>query len=78
VVTISRPRGYFGQGRDIFLIDGAVPAGVNDGVPGASTGRLVLPAGPPRTVAVRFNLESFAVMSWPAAENRQVIAEFHY
>ena len=78
VVTISRPRGYFGQGRDIFLIDGAVPAGVNDGVPGVSNGRLVLPAGPPRTIPVRFNLESFAVMSWPAAENRQVIAEFHY
>lgn len=78
VVNISRPRGYFGHGRDIFLIDGVVPEGVNKGVPGASTARLVLPEGPPRSVPVRFNLESFAVQSWPKAENRLVIAEFHY
>ncbi len=78
VVAISRPRGYFGHGRDIFLIDGKVPAGVNQGVPGGSVGKLVLPEGPARTVAVRFNGESFAVQSWPAAEKRLVIAEFHY
>lgn len=78
VVTISRPRGYFGHGRDIFLIDGAVPEGVNKGVPGASTARVVLPEGAPRSVPVRFNLESFAVQSWPRSESRVVIAEFHY
>jgi triacylglycerol lipase len=78
VVTISRPRGYFGHGRDIFLIDGKVPDGVNKGVPGTSTGRLILAEGPVRSVPVRFNLESFAVRSWPRAENRLVIAEFHY
>jgi hypothetical protein len=27
---------------------------------------------------VRFNLESFAVQSWPVSEKRLVIAEFHY
>src|SRR5262249_25274268 len=78
VVTISRPRGYFGHGRDIFLIDGQVAPDVNAGVPGASTSKVALPAGAPRTVAVRFNLESFAVQSWPVAEKRLVIAEFHY
>jgi pimeloyl-ACP methyl ester carboxylesterase len=78
VVTISRPRGYFGHGRDVFLIDGAPPQGVNDGVPGTSTGKLVLPAGPRRAVAVRFNLESFAVQTWPWADKHLVIAEFHY
>ncbi|WP_119421812.1 alpha/beta fold hydrolase [Desertibaculum subflavum] len=78
VVYISRPRGYFGHGRDVFLIDGAVPEGVNKGVPGASTGRIILPEGAARGVPVRFNLESFAVQSWPRAENRIVIAEFHY
>jgi triacylglycerol lipase len=78
VVTISRPRGYFGHGRDIFLIDGKVPDGVNKGVPGTSTGRLILAEGLVRSVPVRFNLESFAVRSWPRAENRLVIAEFHY
>ncbi|MBM3598992.1 MAG: hypothetical protein FJX35_12300 [Alphaproteobacteria bacterium] len=78
VLLISRPRGYFGHGRDIFQIDGKVPGGINEGVPGVSIGRLVLPAGAPRSVPVRFNLESFAVRSWPAAERRVVIAEFHY
>jgi pimeloyl-ACP methyl ester carboxylesterase len=78
VVNISRPRGYFGHGRDVFLIDGAVPDGVNKGVPGASTARLLLTEGPLRSVPVRFNLESFAVLAWPRAENRLVVAEFHY
>lgn len=78
VVTITRPRGYFGHDRDLFTIDGKTPEGINKGVPGASTGKLVLPAGAPRAVPVRFNLESFAVQSWPASENRLVIAEFTY
>jgi triacylglycerol lipase len=78
VITITRPRGYFGHGRDIFTIDGKTPPGVNEGVPGVSTGKLALPAAAPRAVPVRFNLESFAVQSWPVAEKRLVIAEFHY
>ncbi|MGE0153840.1 MAG: alpha/beta fold hydrolase [Reyranellaceae bacterium] len=78
VIAITRPRGYFGHGRDIFTIDGKTPAGVNEGVPGVSTGKLALPAGPPRAVSVRFNLESFAVQSWPASEKRLVIGEFTY
>ena len=32
VVTMSRPRSYFGHGRDVFLIDGNVPPGINEGV----------------------------------------------
>src|SRR5262249_31592606 len=64
VIGISRPRGYFGHGRDIFLIDGQGAPDVNQGVPGASTSKVLLPSGAPRTVSVRFNLESFAVQSW--------------
>lgn len=78
VISISRPRGYFGHGRDVFLIDGVPPRGVNEGVPGTSTGKLALPAGPQRRVPVRFNLESFAVQTWPWANKHLVIAEFHY
>ena len=44
VVSISRPRGYFGHGRDVFTLDGKVPPGINHGVPGAATGKL-LPSG---------------------------------
>jgi triacylglycerol lipase len=78
VVTISRPRGYFGHGRDIFLIDGEAPTGINTGVPGASIGKKLYPDGAARSVPVRFNLESFAVQTWPAAEKHRTIAEFHY
>ncbi len=42
VTIMSRPRGYFGVGRDKFSLDGKVPPGINDGVPGVSTGRLDL------------------------------------
>ena len=42
---MSRPRGYFGVGRDKFTLDGKVPPGINDGVPGASVGRLAFEAG---------------------------------
>jgi triacylglycerol lipase len=39
LVTLTRPRGYLGHGRDTFLIDGKVPSGVNEGVPGTSEAR---------------------------------------
>ncbi len=78
VISITRPRGYFGHGRDIFLIDGKVAPDVNVGVPGASSSKIALPPGAPRAVPVRFNLESFAVQSWSMVERRLVIAEFHY
>ena len=78
VVTMSRPRGYFGHGRDTFLLDGKVPPGINEGVPGASSGKLLLPAGPLRPVAARFNDETITMQNWPAKEQHLVIAEFHY
>ncbi len=77
VVIMSRPRGYFGHGRDKFTLDGKVPPGVNEGVPGTSSARLLLPDGPVRTVLAVFNLEAIPVRTWPVKENRLVIAEFH-
>jgi triacylglycerol lipase len=78
VVMITRPRGYFGHGRDTFLLDGKVPPGINQGVPGASTGKLLLPDGPLRAVTARFNDETITLQNWPANDNHLVIAEFHY
>jgi hypothetical protein len=78
VVMMSRPRGYFGHGRDTFLLDGKVPPGINEGVPGASSGKLLLPDGPLRPVAARFDDEAITVQNWPAKNNHIVIAEFHY
>lgn len=78
VVIMSRPRGYFGYGRDVFLLDGKVPPGINQGVPGTSTGKLLLPEGPLRPVPARFNDESITMQNWPAKEKHISIAEFHY
>ncbi|MBE0626909.1 MAG: alpha/beta fold hydrolase [Burkholderiales bacterium] len=78
VVVMSRPRGYFGHGRDTFLLDGQVPPGINKGVPGGSSGKLLLPAGPLRPVPARFNDETITVQNWPAKDKHLVIAEFHY
>lgn len=78
VVTITRPRGYFGQGRDVFTLDGKVPPGISEGVPAVSTGKLVLPEGPLRAVHARFNDEEITVRNWPAGQGHVVFAEFHY
>ena len=78
VVMMTRPRGYFGHGRDTFLLDGKVPPGINQGVPGASTGKLLLPEGPLRPVPARFNDETITLQNWPAKDRRIAIAEFHY
>lgn len=78
VVMMSRPRGYFGHGRDTFLLDGKVPPGINEGVPGASTGKLLLPDGPLRSVPARFNDETMTLQNWPAKDNHIVIGEFHF
>ena len=78
VVMINRPRGYFGVGRDTFLLDGKMPPGINQGVPGTSTGKLLLPEGSLRPVPARFNDETMMLQNWPAKGNHVVIAEFHY
>jgi triacylglycerol lipase len=78
VVMMTRPRGYFGHGRDSFLLDGKVPAGINAGVPGTSTGKLLLPEGPLRPVPARFNDEAITLRNWPAKDNHIVIGEFHF
>lgn len=77
VVYMSRPRGYFGHGRDKFTLDGRVPPGINEGVPGVSIGRLALDASPERTIKAVFNNEEIPARNWPVKDGRLVIAEFH-
>lgn len=77
VVYMSRPRGYFGHGRDKFTLDGKVPPGINEGVPGTSIGRLVFDAAPERTIKAVFNNEEIAARNWPVKDGHLVIAEFH-
>jgi triacylglycerol lipase len=75
VVIMSRPRGYFGVGRDKFTLDGKVPPGITDGVPAVSTGRLAFDAGS-RTVLAVFNNETVPTRTWPVKDNHIVVAEF--
>jgi pimeloyl-ACP methyl ester carboxylesterase len=78
VVTLTRPRGYFDPERDTMSLDGAALPGVPPGVAGVSSSTIMLPEGPVRTVVAEFNGERIATRSWPARENRVVIAELHY
>lgn len=80
VVTLSRPRGYFGLPRDHVVLDGRDPApGIPPGVAGVSTSKLKLGDAAGRPVAAEF--ESGAIRervvgrAWPAADNHVVILE---
>jgi triacylglycerol lipase len=75
VVIMTRPRGYFGVGRDKFSLDGKAPPGITDGVPAVSAGRLGFDAAP-RTVLAVFNNETIAARTWPTKDNHIVVAEF--
>jgi len=78
LVTLTRPRGYLGHGRDTFLLDGKVPAGVNEGVPGMSEATQRFEPGPSRGVPVVLNAESMTVRTYPLEEGHVTVAEFHY
>ena len=78
VVTMSRPRGYFGLGRDRIALDGqSPPPGVSAGVAGVSTSKIKITGQVERTVLAEFNTEKIAVKAWALADNRLVFAEFH-
>ena len=78
IVTMTRPRGYFGHGRDTFTMDGRVPEGVVTGVPTTSEATMAFTEADGRAVEVVFNDETMTVRTAPLAEGRVVIAEFHY
>jgi triacylglycerol lipase len=76
VVTMNRPRGYFGVGRDKMSIDQqSPPPGLAPGVAGLATSK-VKPTEVGRPVAAEFNSERIVARSWPLSENRLVIVEF--
>ncbi len=77
VVTLTRPRGYLGLGRDTFTIDGRVPDGVPAGVPSVSEAKARFGAGPPRPVRVVLNGEALSALTYPLDGGHVVFAEFH-
>jgi triacylglycerol lipase len=84
VVTLSRPRGYFGVPRDRVSLDGASPPpGIPSGVPGVSSAKAKL-RDANRAVVGEFasgtgaGTERIVGRAWPAAENRVTTLELHY
>jgi triacylglycerol lipase len=76
VVTMNRPRGYFGVGRDNMSLDQqSPPPGLAPGVPGLATSKLKI-AEVGRAVVTEFNRERIVARSWPLSENRLVFVEF--
>jgi triacylglycerol lipase len=76
VVTMNRPRGYFGVGRDIMSLDQqSPPPGLPPGVPGLASSKLKITVAD-RPIVAEFNGERIVARSWPLSENRLVFAEF--
>ena len=78
MITLIRPRGYLGHGRDTFLIEDKVPGGVNEGVPGTAEAKRHYEPGFIRSVRVVLNREALTVLTYPLEDSHIVIAEFHY
>ena len=78
VVSLTRPRGYFGLPRDTIVLDGQSPApGIPPGVAGVAVSRVKLPPGPERAIAGEFNGERIVGRTWSAADNHLVQLELH-
>ncbi len=76
IVTLSRPRGYFGIPRDEISLDGkSPPPGIPAGVAGVSQSKLVLADGSSRPITGSFNGERIVARVWPAAGNHVVTLE---
>jgi pimeloyl-ACP methyl ester carboxylesterase len=79
VVTLTRPRGYFGVPRDQVSLDGkSPPPGVPPGVAGVSKSMLRLADSSARRVEGRFNGERIVGSAWPAANNELTMLELTY
>ena len=76
VVTLTRPRGYFGVPRDRIVLDGtSPPAGIPSGVAGVSSVRVKVGDAAERAIVGEFNDERIVGRTWPVAENHVVVLE---
>src|SRR6185369_9526526 len=65
IVTLTRPRGFFGIPRDQIELDGrSPPGGIPPGVAGVSAAKLKLLDAPNRAVAGEFNGERIVGRAW--------------
>ena len=79
VVTLTRPRGYFGVPRDQVSLDGlSPPPGVSPGTAGVSASKLRVTGTTGRAVVGVFNGERIVGRAWPTANNELTLLELHY
>jgi triacylglycerol lipase len=79
IITLSRPRGYFGLPRDQVSLDGQnPPPGIPTGTAGVSTTTIKLSNVPNRMIVGICNGERVVGRAWPTADNHAVIFELHY
>ena len=78
VVTMNRPRGYFGLPRDVILIDGKTPDGVPPGVPAAWRLPARFAALEDRAIVCEFYQERIVARPWPLKDRHISIAELTY
>jgi pimeloyl-ACP methyl ester carboxylesterase len=82
IVTLARPRGYFGLPRDTIVFDGkSPPPGLQPGVAGAALNKLLL-RDAQRSVTAEFRSgvlhEQLVGWAWPAADKHVSVLELHY
>ncbi|MCC6245130.1 MAG: alpha/beta fold hydrolase [Gemmatimonadaceae bacterium] len=75
-VLITRPRGYFGIGRDTVTFNGALATGIPAGVPATDRALKWFSTAAPQSVRTRVNHEYLVVRTQPNDPRRLVLAEF--
>ncbi len=75
IVHLSRPRGYFGAGRDHVLLAGRMPPSIPRGVPAVSDIAMAYPLPGTECVVGQCNSETIAARTWPAADGHVSIIE---
>jgi pimeloyl-ACP methyl ester carboxylesterase len=78
IVTMNRPRGYFGEPRDVILIDGKTPDAIPRGVPSVWRLPVKFTALEDRAIVCEFNQERIVAKMWPLKDKHISIAELTY
>jgi pimeloyl-ACP methyl ester carboxylesterase len=79
VVTLTRPRGYFGVPRDRIVLDGiSPPSSIPVGVPGVASAKVRLAEPASRPLVGEFNGERIVGRTWPVAHDHLVTLELTY
>jgi pimeloyl-ACP methyl ester carboxylesterase len=81
VVTLTRPRGYFGVPRDTVLLNGQPAPGIPPGVAGLASAKLVVKEGSGQPVVGEYRSgainERIVGRSWGAGDNQVSVLELH-